>query len=38
MLVCPNCRKGKFESEWTNCMSPICDECRLKLEKEEIKK
>lgn len=38
MLVCPNCRKVKFESEWTYCMSPICDECRLKLEKGETKK
>lgn len=33
MLVCPNCRKAKFESEWTNCLSPVCDECRKEKEK-----
>lgn len=33
MLFCPNCRKAKFSSEWKNCMSPVCDECRIKLNK-----
>lgn len=37
MLVCPNCKKGKFDSEWTNCLSPICDDCKKELEEENEK-